>query len=78
MKLKDRLFNLALSVDQTFNVILGSGYSDETLSAYAHRKQGWRRTMVNSIFFWQLDHCLASYESELNRKHLPRVYSNGT
>ena len=75
MPLGTRLWHLILLLDQGFNVIIGSGYCDEMLSAYAHRKRGWRRSLINGIFFWQADHCLDSYEGERLRKQLPREYS---
>ena len=77
MKFRDSLLQLLISIDQVFNTLIGSGYADETLSAYAYRKGGWRYTLINSIFFWQEDHCRASYLSEIERKHLPKEYRNG-
>jgi hypothetical protein len=74
MRLTDRLWNIALWFDQGANVLIGSGYCDEMLSAYAHRKRGWRRGLINGLFFWQDDHCLASYEHERARKQLPPEY----
>lgn len=64
--------------DQLFNAILG-GYSDETISARAHRSQGtwyWNvvRVIANTIFCWQEDHCKESYEREMNREYMPEVY----
>jgi len=59
-----------IAVDQLLNALLG-GWADETLSAYAHRKSDWRREWINAIFFWQHDHCAASYWAERNRKKLP-------
>ena len=70
----NRLLMLLLAFDQVLNVLIGSGYCDETLSAFAHRRGGWRRVVINGIFFWQLDHCRASFESELKRRHLPVEY----
>lgn len=69
-----RFLQLAIAVDQAFNVVFGSGYADETLSAFAHRKRGWRRRVINGIFFWQKDHCQVAYLSEWNRRHLPKEY----
>jgi hypothetical protein len=63
-----------LWVDQGFNVLFGSGWCDETISAYAHRKNDWRRRVINAIFFWQEDHCSRAYISERMRKHLPEEY----
>ncbi len=74
MNLKRRLWNLILWVDQGLNVLIGSGFCDETLSAYAHRKGGHLRNAINALFFWQDDHCADAYLSELNRRHLPPEY----
>jgi hypothetical protein len=63
-----------IAIDQVFNVLIGSGWADETLSAFAHRKGGWRRKFINSLFFWQQDHCAESYNSEKLRKQLPPEY----
>lgn len=62
--------HLLIAFDQFANAILG-GWPDETLSAYAWRKQDWRCKAINALFFWQKNHCRASYESEKNRRHLP-------
>lgn len=74
MTLAARLFQLLIGIDQAVNVLIGSGWADETISAYAHRVGGWRRSAINAIFFWQDDHCAASYWSERNRKQLPAEY----
>ncbi len=70
----DRLLPFLVAVDQVANTMIGSGYPDETLSAFAHRRQGWRRTVINGLFFWQTDHCAEAFASELKRRHLPREY----
>ena len=67
-----------IALDQTVNTIAG-GWADETLSARAHRQQHKRhwavsRRVINTIFFWQTDHCAESYESERVRFQLPAEY----
>jgi hypothetical protein len=70
----------ALWIDQGLNVLFGSGYCDETLSAYFHRRADWREKAVNLLFFWQKDefgqrnHCYRAWLSEFQRKHMPREY----
>lgn len=66
--------NFLIALDQLLNVLIGSGWPDETLSAFAHRRQGWRRAVINALFFWQYDHCAKSYWSERTRKQLPPEY----
>jgi len=55
VRLGRRLFQLLVVIDQAFNVIGGSGWADETISAYAHRKNDWRSDFLNAIFRWQPD-----------------------
>lgn len=74
-----RLLQLAIALDQVANTLAG-GWADETLSARAWRCRATRRRwcmayrVINALFFWQADHCRASYESELARRQLPAEY----
>lgn len=73
-----------IAVDQLANAVL-AGSPDETLSARAHRsavldskpKRRWviARSIINSLFFLQDDHCRDSYDSEAKRRQLPGHYS---
>lgn len=74
MSISRRLFQLLIVFDQVFNVLIGSGFADEVLSAYAHRKGGWRRRAINALFFWQTDHCRSSYEAEMERRQMAPEY----
>ena len=67
------LLNTLIWLDQGANTILG-GWPDETLSAYAWRQQDWRYKAINTLFFWQDNHCRAAYESEKRRHQLPPEY----
>lgn len=75
-----RLRQFVIWLDQGLNVVIGSGYADETLSAYFHRRGDWRERAVNAIFFWQRDergirnHCERAWMSEFARNHMPREY----
>lgn len=71
-----RTVQLALVLDQVFNVVAGSGWADELYSAYAHRRKSWERRLVNGLFFWQRDHCKDAYEGEVERRQLPPIYRN--
>lgn len=35
--------------------------------------RGWRN-LINDLFWSQEGRCLAAYESEMSRKHLPKEY----
>lgn len=67
-------FQILVALDQLVNTFLG-GYADETLSSRAHRRRlrgkGGVAWVIDHIFFWQDEHCKASYESELERAQLP-------
>ena len=79
--LKHNLYQLAISIDQDFNVIVSTfykekGFADITLSANAYRwdKLGIRSTprkIIDALFFWQKNHCYSAYLSEIERKHMP-------
>lgn len=64
-----------IAIDQLANALAG-GWADETLSSRAHRvaRNGgppWPEKVINALFFWQDDHCRASYESERLRMQAP-------
>ena len=72
---------LLICVDQLANVLIGlfsnkKAWADETLSAHAYRLElergrTWARKMIDTIFFFDHDHCKTSYESEVNKRQLP-------
>ncbi len=70
-----------IAVDQLLNTLIPGGWADETLSARAHRMRvkrqkywGWTADAIDTLFFWERDHCLDSHLSELNRRQLPPEY----
>ena len=69
--------NLLIAIDQLFSALIGYP-CDETLSSLAYRwelngKRKWVRMLIDTLFFFQKDHCREAYESELNRAHLPET-----
>lgn len=71
-------FQILVAVDQLANTMLG-GMADETLSARAWRhhldgSRDWPRAIIDTLFFWQTDHCRSAYESEVERRQLPPEY----
>jgi len=70
----NRFYQLLIAFDQCFNCLIGSGYADETLSAYFYRKKDWRMKLVDFIFWFDKNHCENSYYSEFLRKHYPKEY----
>ena len=71
-----RLEQIPIAIDQLINTLFG-GWADETISSVAWRKRhegkGWAilRRVIDTLFFWQTNHCRRAYESEKNRRQLP-------
>ena len=72
-----------IALDQLANTLFyikgdGFGFADETLSARAWRLryQSNAYKIIDKIFFWENNHCLLSYHSEMKRKQLPDEYRN--
>jgi hypothetical protein len=66
---------ILIAIDQLANACLG-GWADETLSARCWRlrhkqPQAFLRAVIDGLFFWEIDHCRLSYESELFRLQSP-------
>ena len=62
---------ILIAIDQLANTVIG-GWADETLSSRAWREE--RRGLVvfiDCLFFWEENHCEASYISERERMQLP-------
>ena len=56
-------------------------YADETMSAHSYRdfKNGvklWPKKLIDTLFFFEQNHCRGSYTSEVERRHLPPEYRN--
>lgn len=59
-----------VAVDQLVNALLG-GYADETLSSFCHRENPRMAAIIDTILFFDPDHCRRSYESERLRTYHP-------
>jgi hypothetical protein len=70
----NRFYQLLIAIDQCLNCLIGSGYADETLSAYCYRQQDWRMKVIDAILWFDKDHCYNSYLSEIYRKQYPEAY----
>lgn len=69
------LKNVLIGVDQLLNTLF-RGWPDETLSSRCWRwdRDGvrhWPCRLVDSLFFWEKEHCRESYESEQFRRQMP-------
>lgn len=77
--------NIALSIDQLGNVLIG-GSADETISARSYRKgeleghRGWKvmQNVVDTLFFFDDNHTKEAYHAEQARAHMPEVYQHAT
>lgn len=67
------LYRLAIATDRLANVALG-GAVGETISSRAYRNKDSSRLwaiayrILNALFFWEADHCKASYEWDRDNK----------
>lgn len=70
-----RLKHTLIALDQLVNALCG-GWPDETISSRAWRwelagKRGWPRILIDTVFFFDPDHCRESFESERLGRQLP-------
>ena len=82
-KLKRYGYHVIIALDQLFNALMG-GAADETLSSRTYRgailadkpKKRWRvlYRVINALFF-DVNHCKASYESEVSGKQHDKRFS---
>lgn len=75
MKLKQYIINILVAFDQFVNVLF-LGQPDETISSRAWRCKDsssfWKfmRKLIDTIFFWQKDHCYYSFIAEVERHQI--------
>lgn len=76
------LKNVLIGLDQTLNCCVklsdGWGEPDEMLSARAWRLRKQHpalREVIDTLFFWDINHCEECYYIEMRRKQLPLEYS---
>lgn len=67
--------SVLIALDQLVNTLAG-GWPDETLSSRAWRwtlagVRLWPCKAIDTLFFWETDHCRESYESERLGRQLP-------
>lgn len=77
MRLKFWLKQSAIAFDQLINALLCGGWADETMSSVAWRMEqqghwfGFMRRVIDTLFWFDKDHCRTSFEAERNRSQLP-------
>ena len=81
MKIGHRITNVLIAIDQLLLSILslGASFPDETISSAAWRweQQGYRlgrylRVSIDTLFFWEDNHCLNAYIAECQRTQAPK------
>jgi hypothetical protein len=71
---------ILISVDQLINTFPFFGMADETLSARCWRNRNnslyWQglRILVDTVFFFDNDHCYNAWLAEVENKQLPKDY----
>jgi len=79
MNMKRVLINILIAIDQLVNTLFG-GWADETISARSWRLDGtarrWSiaRRVIDGLFFFQKDHCMNAYNSEMLRMQIAPEY----
>jgi len=74
------LKQVAIAIDQLGNALIG-GYADETISARCYREQftskRWAimRVFVDTLLFFDKNHCYEAHLSEMKMKQLPPEYA---
>lgn len=71
---------ILIGLDQFLNTLF-MGWPDETLSSRCWRWEqagirAWPRKLVDTLFFWQPNHCRSAYESERKRLQCPPELRN--
>ncbi len=75
MKPAEWLKNVLIGLDQFANTVI-RGDPDETISSRAWRER-WRIVpLLDAIFWFDPDHCRASFEAEFVRRELPEFLRN--
>lgn len=74
-----RLKQIAIAVDQLINTLIPGGWADETISARCWRlrnRRAWgvARLVVDSVLFFDKNHCEESYKSEVLRTQCAPEY----
>ena len=69
------LKQVLIALDQLLNTLF-KGYADETLSSRAYRlrvERGrvWAERIIDTVLFFDDNHCEESYISEVQRRQLP-------
>lgn len=65
---------ILLLLDFALNVLRG-GLPTEPISAWVWRKQYKTAIkVIDTLFFWDKDHCRTSYENVKNKMNLPQEY----
>lgn len=77
MRLRFWVKQTLIAFDQFLNAFVCFGYADETMSSVAWRMEqegrpfGVMRKVIDTLFFFDKDHCRTSFEAERARLHSP-------
>lgn len=64
--LLDYFTRIIAALSQLLNT-LGGGHQNESISSRTHRRK-WTRIekLIDTVLFWETDHCKKSFENDLN------------
>jgi hypothetical protein len=80
--MKRWFLNVLTAIDQLLNALICNGEPDETMSSAAYRMHrdgrptGFLKTIIDTLFFFDPDHCKTSYWAEKKRSQLAPEFRN--
>lgn len=66
----DSVMQVLIAIDQLANTLFG-GWADETLSSRAYRTMPTLAKIIDTVLFFDPNHCMMSYQSEQLRMQSP-------
>ena len=67
----NRILQSLIALDQLVNAMIFGGWADETISSRSWREFPKLAKVIDTLFWFDKDHCYESYVSEQLRMQLP-------
>ncbi len=78
--IQHNFMQVIIALDQLLHCLCGTllgyaVYADESFSSYQYRRylagKDTIKRGIDTLFFWEKEHCRSAYESERGQRHLP-------
>lgn len=69
--MKHRIYQTLIALDQLVNALVFGGWADETISSRSYREFPRLAKIIDTLLWFDKDHCYESYVSEAIRSQLP-------